>query len=398
MTGRQTPGYFVFTNHLDEPPEVAECLEGRLLIADDRIVCAVNGEISGYAGRVDEYSNSTIRKLFGNRFDPQEFDIDEAVSQDETEILPYNSIVGASLVTWEGSELRGADHSYGIHLERPHPNKDLLLQLGRGNRNRGAGKTRHEAVARTINERATATAASNTPSHSESESLDEDKDSMSWMSESSEKLILEEINNQDTPLKARVGILADESTHFLEELQIVGGDIKEFDEIPEQQSFEVGCVTSDGRKEAAEFNQTNGLADVQVNISADEITIDTPSVSTTTGSDQTITHNDTASEKDGNVSESSHSTSVESLDDSEQSQSSDETNGPSVIRAVGLIVLGIVLLQVLPAFLATFFMSSVRSIPSDFLYPLIGIATLLGGGSILVGVGLLLYRLIQKLA
>ena len=150
MTRHESPGYYCVTDTPDERPDAEECAEGRLFVDADRLVCGA-GEMGGlgYADTLDTYSESTVRRLFGNRFDPQEFDLGTALQRDATLVVPLSAIVGAELRQWEGAQLRGAEHTFAVVVRAPSALDDpLLLQLGRGGRNRGTGRTRHVSFAR----------------------------------------------------------------------------------------------------------------------------------------------------------------------------------------------------------------------------------------------------------
>ena len=150
MTRHESPGYYCVTDTPDERPDAEECAEGRLFVDADRLVCGA-GEMGGlgYADTLDTYSESTVRRLFGNRFDPQEFDLGTALQRDATLVVPLSAIVGAELRQWEGAQPRGAEHTFAVAVHAPSALEDpLLLQLGRGGRNRGTGRTRHTSFAR----------------------------------------------------------------------------------------------------------------------------------------------------------------------------------------------------------------------------------------------------------
>jgi hypothetical protein len=149
MTRHEVPGYYCVTDTPDEQPSADDCVEGRLFIADDRLVCGV-GKMGGmgYADTLDTYSESTVRRLFGNRFDPQEVDLDTTLQQDGTVTVPLSAVASADLRQWDGSRRRGADHTFAVHVRAPSAlDSPLLLQLGRGGRNRGTGRTRHASLA-----------------------------------------------------------------------------------------------------------------------------------------------------------------------------------------------------------------------------------------------------------
>ena len=150
MTRHESPGYYCVTDTPDERPDAEECAEGRLFVDADRLVCGA-GKMGGlgYADTLDTYSESTVRRLFGNRFDPQAFDLGTALQRDATLVVPLSAIVGAELRQWEGARLRGAEHTFAVVVRAPSALEDpLLLQLGRGGRNRGTGRTRHASFAR----------------------------------------------------------------------------------------------------------------------------------------------------------------------------------------------------------------------------------------------------------
>ena len=161
MTRHESPGYYCVTDTPDERPDAEECAEGRLFVDADRLVCGA-GEMGGlgYADTLDTYSESTVRRLFGNRFDPQEFDLGTALQRDATLVVPLSAIVGAELRQWEGAQLRGAEHTFAVVVRAPSALDDpLLLQLGRGGRNRGTGRTRHVSFARWLDALDEATAS-----------------------------------------------------------------------------------------------------------------------------------------------------------------------------------------------------------------------------------------------
>ena len=150
MTRYESPGYYCIVGTGNGRPTAEECTEGRIFLAEDRLVCGAGTMgAGGYADALDTYSESTVRRLFGNRFDPQEFDVSAAFDHDWSVVIPYPEIVRAELRSWDGSPLRGADHSYAVYVDAPGALRGTLsIQLGRGVRNRGAGRKRHEALAR----------------------------------------------------------------------------------------------------------------------------------------------------------------------------------------------------------------------------------------------------------
>ena len=161
MTRHEAPGYYFVTDTPDEQPSTDDCVEGRLFIADDRLVCGV-GKMGGmgYADALDAYSESTVRRLFGNRFDPQEVDLDTTLQQDATVVVPLSAVASADLRQWDGSRRRGAEHTFAVAVRAPSAlDSPLLLQLGRGERNRGTGRTRHESLARWLDGVADGTAS-----------------------------------------------------------------------------------------------------------------------------------------------------------------------------------------------------------------------------------------------
>ena len=93
MSYHETPGYYCVADGVEEPPPSEECTEGRLFLDADRLVCGA-GRMggNGYADTLDEYSGSTVRRAFGNRFDPQEFGLDEATRREGTITVPRSAI------------------------------------------------------------------------------------------------------------------------------------------------------------------------------------------------------------------------------------------------------------------------------------------------------------------
>lgn len=169
MTRYETPGYYRVTDTPDELPSAGDCVEGRVFVTHDRLVCGA-GEMGGmgYADALDDYSESTVRRLFGSRLDPQELDFDTALGRDGTVAVRLSDVASAELRRWDGSRLRGAEHTFAVCIHVPSALEDpLLLQLGRGGRNRGTGRTRHASLARWVD--ALADGAASTP---ESEATD----------------------------------------------------------------------------------------------------------------------------------------------------------------------------------------------------------------------------------
>ena len=149
MTRHEAPGYYCATDTPGERPPTDDCTEGRLFLTDDRLVCGA-GKMGGmgYVDTLDTYSESTVRRLFGNRLDPQEVVLDTTLQQDATVVVPLSAVASAELRQWEGSRLRGAEHTFAVAVRAPSTlDTPLLLQLGRGGRNRGTGRTRHASLA-----------------------------------------------------------------------------------------------------------------------------------------------------------------------------------------------------------------------------------------------------------
>lgn len=163
MARYESPGYYCVVGTGNGQPTAEECTEGRIFLAEDRLVCGAGTMgAGGYADTLDTYSESTVRRLFGNRFDPQEFDINAAFDHDWSVVVPFPEIVRAEFRSWEDTRLRGADHSYAVYVDAPGALRGTLsIQLGRGIRNRGAGRKRHEALAGWLNGAASET----TPEH-----------------------------------------------------------------------------------------------------------------------------------------------------------------------------------------------------------------------------------------
>ena len=149
MTHHEAPGYYCVTATPDYLPAAGECVEGRLFIDGDQLVCGA-GEMrgGGYAETLDTYSESTVRRLFGNHFDPQEFRLEVAFEREATLAIPLSAVSSSELQRWDGSRLRGADNTFAVCVRAPSVLYDpVLLQLGRGGRNRGTGRTRHASLA-----------------------------------------------------------------------------------------------------------------------------------------------------------------------------------------------------------------------------------------------------------
>ena len=149
MTHQEAPGYYCVTGTPNYLPAAEEFVEGRLFIDGDQLVCGA-GEMrgGGYAETLDTYSESTVRRLFGNRFDPQEFRLEVAFDRQATLVVPLSAVSSADLQRWDGSQLRGADETFAVCVRAPSVLYDpVLIQLGRGGRNRGAGRTRHASLA-----------------------------------------------------------------------------------------------------------------------------------------------------------------------------------------------------------------------------------------------------------
>lgn len=141
-----TPAYFTVTERPERQP--GELVEGRLFVADDRLVCGAGGGAltSGYAGAIDDHSGSVLRRLFAGAFDPQRFGLSEARSRDETITVPYASVADAELLSWDGSELPGVTETFAVRIDTRTVRGSLVVQLGHGNRNRGSGRERHDRL------------------------------------------------------------------------------------------------------------------------------------------------------------------------------------------------------------------------------------------------------------
>lgn len=141
-----TPAYFTVTDRPRRQPD--ELVEGRLFVAEDRLLCGAGGGAltSGYAGAVDAHSGSALRRLFGGAFDPQQFPVSEAHAREETITVPYASVADAELLSWDGSELPGASETFAVLIDTRAVRGSLVVQLGHGNRNRGSGRERHDRL------------------------------------------------------------------------------------------------------------------------------------------------------------------------------------------------------------------------------------------------------------
>lgn len=148
MTRYESPGYYCVVGTGEGRPTAEEYTEGRIFLAEEQLVCGAGTmDAGGYADTLDTYSESTVRRLFGNRFDPQEFDISAALDHDWSVVVPFPEIVRVEFRSWDGSRLRGADHSYAVYVDAPGVLRGTLsIQLGRGTRNRGAGSKRHRTL------------------------------------------------------------------------------------------------------------------------------------------------------------------------------------------------------------------------------------------------------------
>lgn len=302
MSRHEAPAYFLVTDDTDGEPDPESCTEGRLFLNEERLVCGAGDPAmqEGYVGRIDDHAGSTVRRLFGGVKGFQEFDATDATGRERTRSLSLDAVTGVDTVEWAGSDLRGADRTYGVRVDaRELAGRSLLVQLGRGWRNRGSGRKRHAALARAIGAMAGDVGAagsddspttepgdvgSSTGTTATAERTADADEQPSWLADESDGTVLVARNDTERTASARVGCRTDEGPRFVDDVTLASGGRKRWTDLPESRPFEIGVVPEHGDSTVAEFDGAEGVeGDIHVYLTSDEAVIDTSTATASTG-------------------------------------------------------------------------------------------------------------------
>lgn len=337
MTEYQAAGYYCVIDSLTHQPDATDCLEGRLALTTEGLVCAVNDDLDGYTAAVDAYSGSTVRRLFGGKYDPQTFQIEDATSNERTVAVPYDSIVAAELCSWEGSDLRGATAGYGVFVRTT--TDDFVLQLGRGERNRGSGQTRHTALASELESRASGQQSTTSDAARPNGRTASNSDDTDWLTTDAQSLIV--TNDSHSTVAARIGLRTADETHILEDISLETGETKRWDDIPQQQVVDVGAVIDDETQLSDRFEMLD--SNVQIAFQDEDVTVEAiETVPTATRQEQSHTSDSSVTDIPG-YTDATHSVG-EASPDSRQSNGNDESapdTDSSLLRPASTMALGL---------------------------------------------------------
>lgn len=385
MSAHEAPAYFCVTDDISGPPSAESCTEGRLFLDETELVCGAGDPDvqEGYIGRVDSHAGSTVRRLFGGLKGFQEFEVAAARTREATRSLALDAVTGVETVEWEGSELVGADRTYGVRVESPRlADGTLVVQLGRGWRNRGSDRERHVALARLLRAKADADEPSNEktvgddkssnamidgddkPSSAKTDGNDDpsnaDDDEVPWLTDEEGSTALVARNYTDRPTTARIGCRTDEGVQFREDATFAGLERKQWTDLPEDRSFEIGVVPEDGESAAATVDGTDAVeGDIQVYLTPEEVTIDTSADSSAT----TDSPAGPATTADHQQATDGHQRGAR-----EEATDSDTDAGGSRLRGAAILAIGFVVWfgspALDPSFLLPIFDTSPRMDPS----------------------------------
>lgn len=294
MSRQEAPAYFCVTDDPREPPAPNACTEGRLFLEDDELICGAGDPDvqDGYIGRIDSHTGSTARRILGRSKDFQEFDSATATGRAATQSVALGRVTDVETLEWDGSDLSGADETYGVRIASPRFGGDsLVVQLGRGWRNRGTGRNRHVALARLL--RAKADTAESTVSDDNTSAshparpdepgsttpADETTgDPDSWLAdEESTALVARNYTANQTTV--RVGCRTDERVRFRDDVTIEDMEEERWTDLPERDPFEIGIVPEDGESVVRRFDGTAEIeGDILVYVTPEEATIEASTV------------------------------------------------------------------------------------------------------------------------